>query len=184
MEIPSSYRSIASRGVFAALLFQFVSWSFASAAEPVAQGQTPAGHSFTIYADGSAGVDAGATRWSISCQPDKMTDELQCSLTGGDNYDFFIDFGSGEAPIHICALGHDFPGRNGAVRFDSGKAIDTDENGCIPGTYITSMAKANTARTRYVKWPNDWNVDNETSLSGLVDALSILQKIRSHIFGQ
>lgn len=136
----------------------------AMAQEPVVKGQTPTGNSYIVYADGSAGLDAGDVHWSIDCKIDKISDDLSCSITGGSNYDFFIAVGSTGDAILLCALGHDFPGRTGAIRFDKNQSLETDEKGCVDGKEVRSMALASSAVTRTWKWPYDWPVDRETSI--------------------
>lgn len=145
----------------------------------IRRGTTPDGYSYTIFADGSGSVKS-LTDWSIACGKDKMTDRRECTLTNHDAK-LFIDFGASTSPRSVCVLTHDFPGRIGAIRAGSNRALDTDEDGCVGGSFINQLVGANEVTTRAVKWPYDYNVDVSKPTAGLKDALELVGYIQRTI---
>lgn len=153
----------------------------AHAQQPLVTGSTPSGYDFSLYEDGSGSVQTPGGEWQIDCRVDAMSDARNCSLLGGEYYSVFVDFGETQTVERICAMGHDFPGRQAAIRFGQGKPIETDADGCIAGSYINEMKAAPYVRTRTVKWPYDVNVDHQSSLEGFPDALDLIGKIREKL---
>lgn len=147
------------------------------------KGVSPGGHPYTIYPDGSAGVDTGpgaADGWSIDCGKDKMNDRRNCKLTSYDAHLILLyDFGS--SPRWVCILGHDFPGRHGQIRAGSREAVNTDSEGCVSGSFVTQLAAESTVVTRRYKWPYDYSSDHSASLAGLSDAMDLISFIRTNI---
>lgn len=130
------------------------------------------------YPDGSGSVAIGeeydAHRWSYNCRIDKMTDKRACYISatlGGP----FISYSSGRYPTFVCILGHDFPGRTGMIRVDANAPIETSSEGCVPASDILEQMKnGQNFITRSYRWPRDWSVDSETSLSGLSLVLEVV----------
>lgn len=167
------------RRIFFALAI--VSPTASMAQEIIAQGSTPNGFPYSIWADGSGLVTVGESNWSIDCRPDAMTDERRCEIDGGKRHDFSVKMNRKGGISEICVTGHDFPGRTGAIRFDQSKAIETDQDGCIAGSYGAHMLKATSARTRTVEWPYDEYIDRETPLMGFSDTYGLAVQLNKNL---
>ncbi|WP_376704476.1 hypothetical protein RQ479_06270 [Mesorhizobium sp. ISC25] len=150
---------------------------------PHREGLTPDGFFYSFYTDGSGHVgeqsDPLMSGWSISCNVDPMDDVRRCNVTSFEAK-LFIFFGSSDKP-RICLLGHDFPGRTGAIRVDKQSPVETDTSGCVGGDFVTALASGQNVTTRFVKWPYDYPVDHTDSLTGLRSALDLTVFIRKNI---
>src|SRR3546814_15555887 len=68
--------------------------------------------------------------------------------------------GSATTVQSVCIMGHDFPGRRGAIRVDKNAPFATSEGGCVSSPILLKqMMTGNKAAVRSVKWPNDYEVD-------------------------
>lgn len=143
-------------------------------------GTTPTGNGYTIFPDGSGGVETPVAKWTVACRKDKISDATKCKIS---NYDrnLFIDFGNGSAPKWVCVISHDFPGRVGAIRVDDKPARTTDEDGCVSGAYMSQLLAGSSVTTRAVKWPYDYGVDDTGSLDGLAAAIALMKFINSNL---
>lgn len=107
------------------------------------------------------------------CNKDRISDRLKCHLNILPKY-----FGPGLHQIidlrgniiSSCIIGHDFPGRKGAIRVDNRPAIITDNEGCLQGSKVKTLQNQliNGQRLiiRYVEWPYDYSKDKEMLISG------------------
>lgn len=138
------------------------------------KGYTPDGDEYRIYNDGSAGlINPTGEHWSIGCKKDAITDEKSCNLYKDKLFIFYINNN-----IEICILGHNFPGRRGAIRIGSNKAITTDYNGCIDGNkHITQLYSEKRMTVRYYKWPYDYPKDDNFDINGLQSAMELMKFI-------
>src|SRR3546814_18269447 len=66
--------------------------------------------------------------WSVKCEIDPITDANKCSLTARN---LFLYMGSATTVQSVCIMGHDFPGRRGAIRVDKNAPFATSEGGCV-----------------------------------------------------
>nr|WP_325265577.1 hypothetical protein [uncultured Rhizobium sp.] len=145
------------------------------------KGVTPEGFEYAIYQDGSAGLETGVRKWSVSCKADAMTDIRQCSLSSHDDPSLFIDFAAKEQAQALCLLGHDFPGRIGGIRIDKNAAHDTDDQGCLPWASVPEITVGKTITTRSYKWPYDYPVDRSGALLGLNRASELVTFIQNNL---
>lgn len=151
---------------------------------PKREGKSPAGYNYDIFGDGSGGIDVPgpsvASGWSIGCTKDKITDKRNCEITSHDAR-LLIWYGTSTSPTSVCIIGHDFPGRTGAIRVDGQGAVTTDREGCASGSVVGALSKGTKVVVRYVEWPYDYSRDNEASLAGLSDAIALMTFIRGNI---
>lgn len=151
---------------------------------PSRQGLTPSGLKYTIYPDGSGGVEQAGGEllngWSIDCGKDAMNDRRDCKLTS-HNARIFISYDFGSAPRWICVLGHDFPGRTAQLRVDSNPAVTTDDEGCVGAGFLPQMLKGTSITTRIVKWPYDYSNDQSGPLRGLPETIELVKFIRANV---
>jgi hypothetical protein len=118
-------------------------------------------------------LDKGSD-WSGSCKRDAMSDVMECQLTNMDNR-LFISF-TGSEPRRIGVIGHDFPGRTGAIRVDRKPARSTDTDGFVPATQLLpELLKGQSVTVRYYKWPYDYAKDEAHPIGPLRDALDLLR---------
>lgn len=127
------------------------------------------GLAYRYYNDASGGVQMlkGASiadteqEWSFSCDVDQMTDARSCSIT---HQQLFIEYAEGGRLREICIIGHDFPGRTGAIRIDTAEPIRVPTSGCLVGDSARSVAArlrgAERVVTRRVEWPYDYYRDS------------------------
>lgn len=145
-------------------------------------GTTPEGYAYTIHAGGTASLTGGGNSWTLDCSKDAMSDQRNCALHAGAGNGVFIYFSPSGEPQTFCVFGHNFPGRSGAVRMDSGSPVLTDDRGCIPASRVVpKMLSASSVTTRRVEWPNDWNVDTTTSLAGFSRSVELGRFITKNI---
>lgn len=148
------------------------------------RGTTPDGFTYTIYPDGSGGIKGPqhgpAEGWSIDCTRDAMTDRRECKLTSYKAR-LLVYYGYASNPESVCIIGHDFPGRTGAIRVDSGTPVNTDRDGCAPARVAAQLASGSTVTTRRVEWPYDYHKDETASLAGVKAAMDLVSYIRSNV---
>src|SRR3546814_8093022 len=76
--------------------------------------------------------------------------------------------GSASTVQSVCIMGHDFPGRRGAIRVDKNAPFATSEGGCVSSPMLLKqMMTGNKAAVRSVKWPNDYDVDATVEIGPL-----------------
>ena len=140
-------------------------------------GTAPDGLPYRIYADGSGSVGHINEKpsWSIDCKKDAMTDKRNCSVSASEP-PLFVSF-SEQSPVWVCIVGHDFPGRTGAIRIDGGTPMSTDKDGCVPGSVAARLSKSKTVALRYVHWPYSYDRDVAGDLTGLSSALDLARFI-------
>jgi hypothetical protein len=144
---------------------------------PYRQGTTPDNWTYRYFQDGSGSVeptsDAVMEGWSIGCHDDAMTDIRKCNIRSSKGR-LSISYQGSKTPSWVCIIGHDYPGRVGALRIDQTDPVSTDEDGCLPGEYAAKIAKAKTFTTRHVEWPYDETNDLQSPSTGLGSAISLL----------
>lgn len=144
------------------------------------EGIMPNGDMYTIYQGGTGNLTSSSTYgnngWSIDCRTDALDDKPDCKLTSSKAR-LYIYYGNASSPKSICILGHDFPGRKGAIRIDKSNPITTDTDGCISGKNINKLFTGNTVTTRAVKWPYDTYIDSTHSIAGLKSAMELVKFI-------
>lgn len=143
-------------------------------------GTTPSGSTYRFYSDGSGSLTNGLSTWSFSCSTDKINDQKKCEISNS-SVDLFINYGASSSPRWICSIRHDFPGRTGAIRVDSNKAMTTDTDGCIPGSRISQLLTGKSITVRSVEWPYDYHRDATGPITGLKDAMDLVAHIRKNI---
>lgn len=146
-------------------------------------GISPSGLVYRYYPDGSGSVrSAGGSAlsgWDIDCGKDAMNDKRNCKVRSYDaKLTLLYEFGA--APKWVCIIPHDFPGRRGQIRVDSGKPLTTDTDGCVAGSFVSQLRNGTNVTVRYVEWPYDYNKDNTATLQGLSDALELVKFIRTN----
>lgn len=149
------------------------------------KGRTASGYAYTIYPDGSASIDTNPAEilsgWSIDCGTDAMNDRRKCSVTS-HKARLLIFYGFSANPQSVCIVGHDFPGRRGAIRVDSNSPINTDTDGCVPaGAAIKQLASGSSVTTRRVEWPYDYGRDETASIAGAKEVMELITHIQSNI---
>jgi hypothetical protein len=145
------------------------------------QGRTDDGFVYTIYSNGNGGIDGYGEVWSVHCQVDAMTDQQNCNIASLTNTAIFLYFGASDYPTAACVIGHDFPGRQGAIRVENHPARATDGQGCVDSSIVTELTSSMQVRTRAVKWPNDFPVDRQGTLAGLNQAIALVRYIRANL---
>lgn len=149
------------------------------------QGKTDTGVAYRYHPDGSGNTKAAAAAadnltlgWSFGCEKDKITDRTSCSLTSFEAK-ILISFSKDLTPAYFCIIGHDFPGRRGAVRVDQNAPRNTDTEGCLRAAPILAeMRKGKEITVRYVEWPYDYSRDTTTDLDGFTEALELMKFTR------
>ena len=141
------------------------------------------GFAYRYYGDGSGSVTVlddpdelfALGDWSFGCSVDRMTDVRTCHVS---NDALYIEYGGRGSVRSVCVIGHDFPGRRGAIRIDQASPISTPESGCITGQraqqVATSLRGADRVVSRRVEWPYDNARDRVTERASgfrLADAL-------------
>lgn len=148
------------------------------------RGTTPDGLTYTIYPDGSGGVKAAhhgaAQGWSIDCSKDAMTDRRVCTLTSYAAR-LLVYYGAAVSPQSVCIIGHDFPGRTGAIRVDARAPVSTDRDGCAPANVAAQLATGVSVTTRRVEWPYDYTKDETADISGAEAAMDLVRFIRGNV---
>lgn len=148
------------------------------------RGSTPDGFTYTIYPDGSGGIKGPqhgpAEGWSIDCNRDAMNDRRECKLSSYKAR-LLVYYGFAATPQSVCIIGHDFPGRTGAIRVDSGSPVNTNRDGCAPARVATQLGSGSMVTTRRVEWPYDYDKDETASLSGAKAAMDLVTYIRSNV---
>src|SRR3546814_9826376 len=74
------------------------------------------------------GAELTGEGWSVKCEIDPITDANKWSLTARN---LFLYMGSATTVQSVCIMGHDFPGRRGAIRVDKNAPFATSEGGCV-----------------------------------------------------
>ena len=150
---------------------------------PSRRGTTPDGWIYTYYSDGSGSVEPTAEAvmegWSIGCHNDAMTDKRKCQIRSS-NARLSISYINSKSPSSVCIIGHDYPGRFGAIRIDEASPIATNQYGCLPGGMAAKIAKAKTFTTRHVEWPYDENLDKKSESTGLGAAMELLAHMEAN----
>lgn len=137
------------------------------------------------YSDGSgsfSGVEGGGSlrevnsysdHWRISCSKDIMTDKKECTV---GKKELWISVGVGRPPVIIVGEGH-FPNSASTMRLDSNPPISSGArgNGVFPSSgnsaLLNKIKLANTISTRYMKWPNNYWIDDKWNLTGFKEAI-------------
>jgi hypothetical protein len=109
-----------------------------------------------------------------------MTDKRNCKLTLHEAR-IFIYYGTSASPQSVCILGHDFPGRSGAIRVDTSPPVQTDRDGCAPGRLAAAIAAGSMVTTRRVEFPYDYNADQTSSTAGAKAAMELVAFIRAKV---
>ncbi|GGA64642.1 hypothetical protein [Pelagibacterium lentulum] len=147
-------------------------------------GVTPSGLSYTYHPDGSGSVDTGTGNlmgnWAVDCTRDRMTDRRECHIRSLEAK-LLVEFGQSNTPQRVCIIGHNFPGRTGAIRVDSNSLVNTGTSGCVAGSFAQQMVAANRVTVRYVEWPYDYPRDHSALLRGYPEAAELLRFIRGNI---
>lgn len=150
------------------------------------EGITSGGNKYTYFNDGAGHVAPISPKnvidkWNFSCPIDDITDKVKCELKSRDA-NIVIFFNPNLTPITICIIGHDFPGRTGAIRVDKNKAIRTNTDGCIAASRIYKQMLAGKETTvRMVTWPDDYNRDTSNSLSGFPESVQLWKFVRDNL---
>lgn len=144
------------------------------------EGRTKQGFAYSIFPDGSGGVDTPSSNWTVACRVDAISDQRKCNLTNADRA-IIVVFGTAKTAQSVCIVQHDFPGRVGALRVDKNPAITTDENGCVSGSFAKQLLTGREVTTRSVKWPYDYNVDETGLIGAYGEAEALMQFIRVNI---
>lgn len=146
-------------------------------------GRTPAGNEYKYFQDGSGslsrpGRKSNQSEWMMKCKTDAMTDVETCSLR---NYDAKLTlwFDSSNIIDEACVIGHDYPGRRGAIRVDALPPVTTMPNGCIRSpALIQQILNGKKITTRAVTFPNDYSVDTVMEIGPVVEAMALLRYIQ------
>lgn len=113
-----------------------------------------------------------ANAWEVSCRTDPISDAKSCTVAyyNASVAIFFID---SPEPTSVCLLGHNFPGKIGAIRIDKQKAFDVPEDECVAASQILpQMLKGKMITTRRYKWPEEAPYDITAELKGLPQAIA------------
>lgn len=111
-----------------------------------------------------SGALAGS--WTTQCETDAITDEFSCQVFSLDTRVLLIFRRNQQTTV--CIVGHDFPGRDGAVRVDKGKAVEFPDRACMASkALVNSLIKGRLVTIRRYEWPYDFPKDETGSLSGL-----------------
>jgi hypothetical protein len=149
------------------------------------EGRLRDGASYRIHPEGIGTIaypESPLANWSVNCGVDKIYGGRECVVTAAyDSGGPLIYFGKSNSAQQVCIIGHDFPGRTGAMRVDGNPPVRTDGEGCVSGSYVNQLATGTTLVARWVEWPYDVEKDTETSLRGLKEALSLMDFIRQNI---
>jgi hypothetical protein len=146
------------------------------------------GYEIRVFNDGSGSVGRSLEgsyfdRWSIDCRVDAMTDNRVCSISRGYKGGIFVFYGQRAKPQLICISHHDFPGRSGQVRIDTGAVRETDKEGCIAGEAILAeMLRGDQWLSRGYEWPHAYPFNTKVSLDGLKKAMEIVDRIKANEF--
>lgn len=117
------------------------------------------------------------------CHKDRVTDITTCRMNvfpqgnrhGGGLSQTVSASGS---ILSSCIIGHNFPGRIGAIRVDSNLVIMTNRKGCISGATANILEKqlknGRTLITRRVEWPYNYSQDKEMLIEG---SFSVAQEL-------
>lgn len=117
--------------------------------------------------------------WSdISCKKDKFDDTKFCYFAQGP-----ITAYIGQAGAGVFIVGDHYPKSKSAVKIDNNPAIYGVEGsfGLSASKIIEQMKKGLSIYTRYRKWPNDYNIDNEYSLKGFTYQFEQMKKRYSQL---
>lgn len=128
-------------------------------------GVTPSGNGYTIFRNGDVNLNAKGwevyPRFKSSCKIDPIDDTSKCVYDSLHRGFFAIRTKAGEIKA-FCIGGHDFPGRNGAIRVGKNKAIYTSGDSCIIGAKARLIGKQLLAADEYTvklySWPNDFPI--------------------------
>lgn len=143
-------------------------------------GRTPDGYTYQIWHSGHASLEGFGEVWSIRCGRDAMTDAFNCQLYSLSANTILVYFGSSTTPGAVCALGHNYPGRTGAIRIDANPPRPTDTSGCIGPEILPELTNGRVVRTRIVAWPYDYPVDREGTLQGLSQAFRLIRHLQAY----
>ncbi|UCI30799.1 hypothetical protein [Mesorhizobium sp. B4-1-4] len=131
--------------------------------------------------DSSGAISAGESILTalgmLDCRPDEMSDKKDCKIeskVGGP----VIYYHQTSAPVWVCIIGHDFPGKTGMVRVDANSPVPTDDQGCVGANQILDqMLSGQVFKARRVEWPDEYPIDTKTSLAGLRKALELARRL-------
>lgn len=109
------------------------------------------------------------------CSKDRVTDATTCRMnilpqsTSNDG-GLFQTVNANGSILTSCIIGHDFPGRTGAIRVDGNPAISTNSEGCLTGSTARRLERqligGSKLVTRRVEWPYDYSRDKEMLIDG------------------
>lgn len=148
------------------------------------RGTTESGFSYSYLDTGTGRIEKAATggqfAWEISCKVDAMSDARICTALS-TRINLVLLWDKAAAPLLVCVLGHDFPGRQAAIRVDTRAPLETDKKGCVGGAIVGELLTATKVTTRHVAWPYDRFVDAAGSPAGLREAVGLVTHIRENI---
>ncbi len=119
------------------------------------------------------------------CSKDRVTDRTTCRINVlpqgiGNDGGLYQTVSANGSILSACIIGHDFPGRSGAIRVGSNPAITTDREGCISGAAARRLEQqlinGTTLVTRRVEWPYDYTRDKEMLIEGSFSAAQALYR--------
>lgn len=109
-----------------------------------------------------------------------MNDKRKCTATSY-KANLMIFYGFSATPQSVCILGHDFPGRTGAIRVDGGAPVPTNTDGCAPASLAAQLASGSSVTTRRVEWPYDYSRDETASIQGAGETMQLITFIRENV---
>ena len=120
--------------------------------------------------------------WTPECKRDAMTDKVECQIYDYDA-EILVLFLNSSKPNGVCVVGHDFPGRDSAIRIDGNKPIVIRGEACVSdptkaAAIVTKMQSGATTIIRKYEWPDDFPKDVKGSLKGFNAALAAIPNKR------
>lgn len=144
------------------------------------------GASYRYFPDGSgsfyfSGQENSLPEWTLRCRPDAITDLYDCNMyNSGARISAW--YGNDNRLDSICVIGHDFPGRVGAIRVSGNQAMRTNTEGCIRGSAARALAnqlrEGGEVISRRVEWPYDRSRDKQHTVRGFSFAEEMLGFLR------
>ena len=115
--------------------------------------------------------------WRLDCRQDVITDLRNCRISVIAAR-LTMWYRSDDVLDSICIIGHDFPGRTGAIRVGGNTAFITNTDGCVVRAEAAQLAaqlrEGGEVITRYVEWPNSAPRINRHRLHGFELAEDLL----------
>jgi len=111
--------------------------------------------------------------WTSSCKTDNIDDKVTCSMQNL-KANIYITLNRQGHVAWVCLIGHDFPGKTGAIRVDDRRAVATNTDGCVRGRSLEHQFRSGKqVTTRRVEWPYQQNIDRVETLTGFTEALDL-----------